>query len=205
MRKLLAVGLFLICLKAAAVQIDFKQVNINHFNTNGATAGTYQLSIKTNLFSGGATNGVNGTNGTNGVNGTNGAAGAAGTNSTKGVLVFSVSQGTNFWLDKARTNTVGERALYQSFPGTNNINIFGVTNFVMGDVLSFNIIASGANRIISVPTNFSATPLRHMRTNGWTVSSTRWIMTLTNGNLFRGSVRTNEDDTLEFTWQTPQQ
>lgn len=203
MRKLLAVGLLLLCFKAAAVQIDFKQANTNHFTTNGPTAGTWQLSIRTNLFAGGATNGVNGTNGLNGVNGTNGVAGAAGTNSTRGVLIFSVSQGTNFWLDKARTNSIGERALYQSYPGTNNIHLFGVTNFIVGDVLSFNIVASNANRTITVPTNFAA--LSHMRTQTWDLSGTMWLKTLTNSRLFRGSVRTNEDGSLEFTWQTPEQ
>lgn len=109
--------------------------------------------------------------------------------------VYPDSQGTNFWWNCGRTNSSGQTYIYQSILATNDVNFTGVTNCVMGSILSFNVVASGADIQISVPAS-----LPHLDTNGLALAGAVYSLTLTNGNEFRMTLQSNI--TLSTLWTT---
>ncbi len=109
-----------------------------------------------------------------------------------GSQIYPDSQGTNFWWNMGLTNAYGP-VVYFSITGTNNGNFLGVTNSRQWGLLSVNFVASGADRLITIPTN-----LPHLSTNGLTLMGSRYGFTLTNGNEFRITLESNV--TLSTLW-----
>lgn len=105
-----------------------------------------------------------------------------------------------YWLDFGRTNTRGQRLIYQSVNGTNNVMFWGLTNCNRWDLLSLNVVSVTTNRWVFFPTT-----LPHFDTNGMTLFDTRgWgLLLFTNHNL----VFTLQSNALTMTtiWVTPEQ
>lgn len=118
-------------------------------------------------------------------------------NSFAGVILNPVSNGTNFLLDFAATNAYGVTALYHSILATNDVTL-AVTNAYQWGLISMNAVASGGDRVISVPTNTFHPPSFY--TNGWVVSGPYYSLTLSNGNELRMTYQSNI--TFSTTWQT---
>jgi hypothetical protein len=125
-----------------------------------------------------------------------GGGGGVGTNYVTpfGEQIYPVSQGTNFWWDMGRTNVYGP-TVYFTIQATNDVNFLGITNSRQWGLLSVNVVASGANRLISLPNT-----LPHLNTNGLTLVGSRYTITLTNGNEFRFTAESNS--TLSTIWAT---
>lgn len=101
-----------------------------------------------------------------------------------------VTQGAtnHYWLDMAHTNSAGLIDIYATLSATNDIQFEMPTNGFRGALLSFNVLASGADRIIYMPTNFP-----HFNTNdaGFALAGIKYVLRLTNGTEFRLSVQSN--------------
>lgn len=113
-----------------------------------------------------------------------------------GTNLFPVSGGTNFWLNLNITYPRGYY-IYHSIKATNNVNFLGVTNPVDYHLISVDVLAFGANRVIGIPTN-----LPHINTNGLVNWTNRYELTLSNGNEFRITVKTNANGNLSTLWST---
>lgn len=111
-------------------------------------------------------------------------------------------------LDFGRKDTNNQPIIYAHLLATNDCYIAALTNLVntsnsplvmSGGMLSFDVIASNANRVMYFPTNIFRYP--NFKTNSWTVSGTNYVLTLTNGNELRVTCRTNSV-AFSITWQT---
>lgn len=111
-----------------------------------------------------------------------------------GYLLEPSSQ-TNILLDFGRTNNAGLKLVYASYSATNDVVITGLTNFFQWSILSVNIVASGADRNIYVPSTWP-----HFNTQNWELQGSKLHLTLTNGNELRLTLQTNI--TLSTTWAT---
>lgn len=111
-----------------------------------------------------------------------------------GTASYPDTLGTNFWWDMGLTNAYGP-IVYRTITATQNVNFLGVTNSRQWGQLSINVVASGTNRLITVPTN-----LPHLNTNGLALMGSRYGIWLTNGNEYRITVQSNS--TLSTLWTT---
>lgn len=114
--------------------------------------------------------------------------------------VASKSVNTNqYWWDFGKA-TNGLHEIYASLDGTNSVQFLGVTNGLMWQPFSFNVVARGGNITMYMPTN-----LPHFNTNFWTLSGSLYALTLTNGNEFRMTLQSNQSGgspTLSTLWTT---
>lgn len=98
----------------------------------------------------------------------------------------AVSNTNQYWWDFGKT-TNGQHVIYASLDGTNDLQFLGVTNGLMWQPLSFNVVARGKNINMFMPTN-----LPHFNTNGWTLNAPFYVYILTNGNEFRMTSQSNQ-------------
>lgn len=104
-----------------------------------------------------------------------------------GTNITAFSGGTNYWLDFNLTNNNPRGYyIYQSVVATSDVFFLGVTNAIKWRLISVNVLASGGDRRIGIPTS-----LPHLNTNGTTLIGSYYTFTLTNGNEFRITVETN--------------
>jgi len=115
-----------------------------------------------------------------------------------GFDMLPVAQGNPsniYWLDFGKSNAAGTPLVYATLTATNDVRFAGITNCDKWRMLSFNVVASGGNRLIQMPTNFP-----HISTNGLTYANGSYQLTLTNGNEFRMTIQSNS--TLSTLWTT---
>ena len=97
--------------------------------------------------------------------------------------------GTNrYWMDMKHTNAMGQIDIYATLVPTNDVQIELPTNGFRGGLLSFNILARGADRVVFFPTNFAA-----FNTNdaGLVLAGSRYVGHLTSGNEYRFTIQSN--------------
>ena len=92
----------------------------------------------------------------------------------------------DYWLDWGLTNAGGFHLIYGALVATNNVYFLGPTNLCQWRPLSFDIIASGGNRTISLPDS-----TQYIKTNGLTHIGNHYDLILTNGNLFGITYQSN--------------
>ena len=94
-----------------------------------------------------------------------------------------------YQLDFGHTNAIGATNIYATLRATNDVRFDMPTNGIRGSLLSFNVVAAGANRVIYMPTN-----LPHLDTNeaGFALSGSLYTLVLTNGNEFWMSLQSNQ-------------
>lgn len=99
-----------------------------------------------------------------------------------------------FWMDFGRTNAFGQHLIYASAIATNDIVILGPTNCATWGLLSFNLLASGADRkVYFPPVIFGLNTNGLSFTNGWAFT------TVSNGYLWRSTTQSNS--VLETIWR----
>lgn len=111
---------------------------------------------------------------------------------------FTLTPVTNtdlYWWDFGVTNALGQKLIYATLQATNDVEFIGVTNCTKWGTLSFNVVASGADRLVRLPTG-----LPHLDTFGLTLTNGAYQLTLTNGNEFRMTIQSNS--TLSTLWTT---
>jgi hypothetical protein len=187
MRKLLfGIGLVW-AIQAGAVAPDFRQFDTNYFNTNNL-----RVSLQPAVITA-----IGNTNNYLSINS------YAATNRPVNLLeVFSMnpfSQVTNVWIEMGRTNSNGERLIYGTMTATNHVYLFGLSNAVRGSLLSFNVIASGGSRSITINSNL----VPHFDTNVWTVAGARLQVLLQQNHEARLTFQSN--DTMSVICYTPEQ
>lgn len=112
------------------------------------------------------------------------------------MVVAAAGANTNFyWWDFGRTNSNGQKVIYGYLTATNDVAFYGPTNHKQWSLLSYNVVASGANRRVYIPST-----LPHFNTNGFVLGGGYYYFTLTNGNEFRMSIQSNR--TLSTIWST---
>lgn len=107
------------------------------------------------------------------------------------MLTNDVLQGSTnrYWLDMQHTNALGQIDIYATLTPTNDAQFELPTNGFRGGLLSFNVLARGADRTLFFPTNFAA-----FNTNdgGLARAGSRFVVHLTNGNELRWTIQSND-------------
>jgi hypothetical protein len=111
--------------------------------------------------------------------------------------LFKSGTPNEYWIDWGHTNNLGQTNIYGTLTATADVKLHLPTNGVRGSLWSFNVVASGANRTITLETN-----MPHFDTNGGFAlnGSSLYSLLLSNGCELRMSFQSNS--TMSVLWKT---
>jgi hypothetical protein len=110
--------------------------------------------------------------------------------------LFKAGTPNEYWIDWGHTNSLGQTNIYASLAASSDVKLHLPTNGIRGSLMSFNIVAVGGNRTITIETN-----MPHFDTNGgFALSGSLYSLLLTNGCELRMSMQSNQ--TMSTIWRT---